>query len=93
MSTTHLVDVARWLGQGAAPLDPTTMRYRAAPAREDAGDCAGCVFRGQKFKVCEAAAAAAQRAGMPDCEDRDTETKRTFIYVSIPIDPRQAVIE
>lgn len=92
MTTPHLVDVTQWLGQGAAPLDPASMQYRAKPAAEGAGDCAGCCFRGQTSKVCKAASAAAVRANMPDCDDRDSETGRSFVYVLVQIDPRQANI-
>ena len=87
----RLVAVDEWLGQGAAPLDPAAMQYRARVAEKDAGDCASCVLRGQTSKVCKAAGIAAQLAGMPDCEDKD-ETGRTFVYVLAKLDPRQLPI-
>jgi hypothetical protein len=89
----HLVAVDEWLGTGAAPLDPATMQYRARVADKDTGDCAGCLFRGQASKVCKAAAIAAQRAGINDCDDRDAETGRSFVYVLIKTDPRQMRID
>lgn len=92
MAGPHLVEVSQWVGVDAAPLDPAAMQYRAALAVAGAGDCAGCCFKGQASKVCKAACAAAVRAGMPDCDERDTATGRTFIYVLVQIDPRQTSI-
>lgn len=82
------VDVARWVGNTAEPLDPGAMQYRARPAA-GVRDCSGCVFKGQKAAVCTAAGAAARLAGMPDCEDSDAKTGRTFVYYLIQTDPRQ----
>lgn len=73
-------------------MDPASMQFRAVLAREDARDCAGCMFKGQPSKVCVRAGHIAVRAGMQDCEERDTATGRTFIYVPVPVDPRQMVI-
>lgn len=92
MPAPHLVEVAQWLGQDAAPLDPAAMQYRARPAAAGAGDCSGCCFKGQASKVCKAACVAAVRASMPDCDDRDSETGRTFIYQLVQLDPRQLPI-
>lgn len=92
MPAPHLVEVAQWLGQDAAPLDPAAMQYRAKPAAPGAGDCAGCCFKGQASKVCKAACSAAVRADLPDCDDRDSETGRTWVYVLAQADPRQTSI-
>lgn len=89
----NLTDLSRWLGQDAEPLDPEKLQYRSAPAQKGAGDCAGCAFRGQMPKVCKAANAAAVRAGWSDCDDKDPETGRTFVYHLVPVDPRQISIE
>ncbi|HEX8610209.1 MAG TPA: hypothetical protein VF800_02890 [Telluria sp.] len=86
------VAVHRWLGQDAAPLDPVAKQFRAKLAAVGAGDCAGCMFRGQATKICEAAAHAAVLAGMNDCDERDTETGRTFVYTLASTDPRQLPI-
>lgn len=100
MSTLNAVAIADWLGS-AEPLDPAVMQYRAAPAavRVAPNDpkperaCAGCAFKGQKSKVCVQAGQLARLAGFEDCEDRDVETGKTFIYVTVPTDPRQIVVE
>lgn len=84
----HLVAVDEWLGTGAAPLDPAAMQYRAVAAT-GVDPCTGCLFKGQKSKVCIAAGTLARLAGMPDCEESDTATGRTFVYVLIKTDPRQ----
>jgi len=92
--------LANLIGQ-ADPLDPAEMKYRAAPARvwvsknealESERACSGCVFKGQKSKVCVQAGQLARLAGHNDCEDRDTETDKTFIYELVPTDPRQLTI-
>jgi len=96
MEMTYLGDL---IGQ-APPLDPATMQYRATPARvwiarndkKPERGCNGCVFKGQKAKVCVQAGHLARMSGQPDCEERDTETDKTFIYVPIPIDERQLTI-
>ncbi len=68
------------------PLDPATMRYKASAAIPDRPDCSGCVFRGQRSKVCKEATRLALRADLPDCDDG-------FVYVAIPVDPRQLTID
>ncbi len=93
MAGADFIEVDRWLGRTSESLDPASMRYRSKLAAEDAGDCAGCCFRGQASKVCKEASALAVRAGLNDCDDRDTETKRTFVYVLVPIDDRQLIVE
>jgi hypothetical protein len=86
----------------AEPLDPATMQFRAKSALvwvskrealESERACNGCVFKGQRAKVCVQAGIIARLAGQHDCEERDTVTDMTFIYQTIPIDPRQLTIE
>jgi hypothetical protein len=86
------IDVARWVDNIAPPLDPAAMQYRARPAT-GVDECSGCVFKGQRAKVCMAAGAAARLAGAPDCEERDVKTGRTFVYYEIETDPRQLRID
>lgn len=93
MASSDFVEVDRWLGRTSESLDPASMRYRARMAEEFAGDCAGCCFRGQASKVCKEASALAVRAGMKDCDDRDTVTGCTFVYILIPVDNRQLIVE
>jgi hypothetical protein len=92
--------LADLVGQ-AEPLDPSKMQYRSVPAvvwvsRKDAlkseRACNQCIFKGQKSKVCVQAGQLARLAGHNDCEDRDTETDKTFIYELVPTDPRQLTI-
>lgn len=97
MEMTALVDL---IGQ-APPLDPSTMQYRATPAKiwlarndpKPERACSGCIFKGQKSKVCVQAGHLARMSGQPDCEERDTETDKTFIYQLIPIDERQLTLD
>lgn len=96
MEMTALADL---VGQ-AEPLDPSTMQYRATPAKiwlarndpKPERACQQCIFKGQKSKVCVQAGHLARLSGQPDCEDRDTETGKTFIYVNIEVDGRQLSI-
>lgn len=88
MAGVPMVDLHGWLG-GAEPLDPSSMQYRARLAPEGLNNCSGCIFRGQRSKVCKEAGAAAVRAGQPDCDDQDPETRRTYIYQLVPVDARQ----
>jgi len=80
------------------PIDPSSIQYRAVPARvkapKDQPDraCAGCLFKGQRNKVCVQAGQLARVAGMPDCEDVDQATGKTFIYLARETDPRQLSI-
>lgn len=97
MEMTALADL---IGQ-APPLDPSTMQYRATPAKiwlarndpKPERACQGCLFKGQKSKVCVQAGHVARMSGQPDCEERDTETDKTFIYQRIPIDERQLTLD
>ncbi len=91
MNPDRFIAVDEWLDISAPPLDPGAMQYRAVPAT-GVDLCSGCVFKGQKSKVCMAAGAAARLARMPDCEEVDIETRRTFVYVLVKLDPRQLPI-
>ena len=79
------------------PLSPADVQFRAVlarvwlPLRTDKPEraCQGCIFKGQRAKVCVQASAAARLSGMPDCEERDRATGKTYIYELIPIDTRQ----
>jgi hypothetical protein len=79
------------------PMYPDRLQYRSTPARvwvarndkHPEKACAGCMFKGQKAKVCVQAGEVARRAGHRDCEERDVESDRTFIYVEVECDPRQ----
>lgn len=64
------------------------MQFRAVAAT-GIDSCSGCVFKGQKSKVCIAAGNAARLARIPDCEDRDAASGKTFIYILTKSDPRQ----
>ena len=86
----------------AEPLDPAAMQFRAKTALvwvskrealQSERACNGCVFKGQRAKVCVQAGVLARLAGQHDCEERDTVTDLTFIYQLIPIDERQLTIE
>ena len=87
MSSSRRVDLVKWLGQNAPPLDPATMQLRSVVA--GTRSCAGCVFRKQHWRVCVQAAALAVQSGMRDCDERDEKTKRAFVYVLVPVDVRQ----
>jgi hypothetical protein len=98
MSKLDLIEVDRWLGQSGAEMNPSEMQFRAVPAKvwvssrealESERACVGCIFKGQKSKVCIQAAQLARLSGQPDCEERDTETDKTFIYVIVPQDVRK----
>jgi hypothetical protein len=78
-----MIDLASWLGgRDTEELEPSAMRYGAEPCKS----CNGCLFEGQASKVCRKASFAAIRAGLPDCDDG-------FIYVAVPVDPRQLFLE
>lgn len=85
----HFVAVHQWVDQGAAPLDPATMQFRAKLAEEGAGQCSSCVFRKQNWRVCVAAASLAVKSSQHDCDDRDDVTGRTYIYMLAVTDSRQ----
>lgn len=94
-----MLPISDLVGQ-APPLDPASMQYRAVLAqiwidrneKNPERACAGCIFKGQRAKVCVQAGHSARRAGFPDCEARDAESDKTHIYVAVPTDPRQLPI-
>lgn len=74
-----------------APVDPASMQFKAIAARKHRS-CSGCLFDGQRVKVCREACEIAKRAGLADCDDIDPVTKKSMIYVIRPVDPRQLSI-
>ncbi len=50
--------------------------------------CTRCMFRDASYAECCAAAAAAVKAGQPDCDDV-ARPGHTIVYVAPPTDPRQ----
>jgi hypothetical protein len=71
-----------------APVDPASMQYKAVAARK-LRSCSGCLFDGQRVKVCREACEIAKRAGLPDCDDIDPATGKTYVYQLRDTDPRQ----
>lgn len=65
----------------AEPLDPAAMRFTVKAATS----CRNCLFEGQRSSVCHKASAVAVRADLPDCD-------AGFVYVTVPVDPRQLTI-
>lgn len=88
MSTIKMTALADLVG-GAEPMNPAAMQFRARLADPGRKDCSGCLFRGQRSIVCQMAGQVAQRAGGPDCDERDADTGRTFVYVPAVLDARQ----
>jgi hypothetical protein len=88
--TTNTLSTA-WAGQTAAPIDPTTIRFKAikAPA---SNRCDGCLFNGQTSRVCISACGIALAAGQPDCDDPQAAQKGSVIYVADGSDPRQMAL-
>lgn len=90
--------ISDWLGN-ADPIEPDSLRYVAAPAwvivnkRNPERACRGCLFEDQRAAVCNQASRLAIMAGIPDCEEKDKETGRTFIYVAAAVDERQLTID
>jgi hypothetical protein len=74
-----------------APVDPASMQYKAVAARK-LRSCSGCLFDGQRVKVCREACEIAKRAGLPDCDDIDPATGKTYVYQLRDTDPRQLSI-
>lgn len=74
-----------------APVDPASMQFKAVSARKHRS-CSGCLFDGQRVKVCREACEIARRAGLPDCDDNDPMTNKSLIYVLRETDPRQLSI-
>ena len=81
MSLGQLVAITDWLGHHGEPLEPSAMQYTIRPATS----CRGCIFEGQRAKVCDKACEVAQRADLAHCEEG-------VIYVLKEIDPRQQII-
>jgi len=82
----EMIEVDKWLGMDAPPLDPATMLFKSKAENLNRPKCSGCLFKGQQVSVCYEACEVAMRAGLADCDDG-------VIYVAIPIDPRQLKIE
>lgn len=78
----QLVAVSDWLGHHGEPLEPSAMQFTIKPATS----CRGCLFNGQRSRVCNRAVEVAQRAELPHCEEG-------FIYVTRESDPRQLTID
>jgi hypothetical protein len=87
--TTNTLD-PKWRGRLAEPIDPSTTRFKAAPAPVN-GDCIGCIFMGQRTTVCFAASEIAVAAGQVDCDDPWPEGG-SVIYVKDDTDPRQLAL-
>jgi hypothetical protein len=71
-----------------ASVDPSTLQYKAVAARK-LRSCSSCIFDGQRVKVCREACEIAKRAGLPDCDDIDPATGKTYVYQLRDTDPRQ----
>ena len=71
-----------------APVDPASMQFKAVAARK-LRSCSGCLFDGQRVKVCREACEIAKLAGLPDCDDIDPDTDKTYVYQLRDTDPRQ----
>jgi hypothetical protein len=80
MSVTDITS-PHWRGERAAPIDPSTIRFTA----QGSIGCTGCLFRSQKYTVCDAAHDIAVAAGLPPCSGDSGE----FIYIIDESDPRQ----
>jgi hypothetical protein len=74
----RVIDIESWRGPRDEPVEPSAMRFRAEPGKS----CAGCLFDRQHSSVCRKAAYVAARAGLQDCDSG-------FVYVAVPVDPRQ----
>jgi hypothetical protein len=65
--TTNILS-SKWEGDTAAPIDPTAIGFKAAPAPV-IDDCTGCIFLGQRNAVCRQACAIAVENGQIDCDE------------------------
>lgn len=74
-----------------APIDPATLQFKAIAARKHRS-CSGCLFDGQRVKVCREACEIAKKAGILDCDDVDPVTGKSMIYMLRETDPRQISI-
>lgn len=84
--TTNILS-PNWMGDTAAPIDPDTIRFKAAPAPV-AGECNGCLFIGQRASTCRHANDLAAVNDQPDC-DQLLPDGRSIIYILDDSDPRQ----
>lgn len=80
--TTNILS-PKWEGITAAPIDPSTMRFKPMKAPVYA-DCEGCLFVGQRSSVCRRACEIAE----VDCDD-PWPSGGSMIFVADPSDPRQ----
>ena len=85
MTRVDMIDLASLYD---APIDSSTLQYKAVAARK-LRSCSGCLFDGQRVKVCREACEIAKRAGLPDCDDIDPATGKTYVYQLRDTDPRQ----
>lgn len=63
------------------PIEPAMMRFTTKAAKS----CRGCLFEGQRSRVCKEATRIALRAGLADCDEG-------HVYVAVLIDKRQLTI-
>lgn len=84
--TTNILS-PHWRGLRANPIDPETMPFKVAEAPVF-DSCDGCLFVGQRTKVCNQAGAIALAAGGFDCESL-LPNGCSLIYVADVHDPRQ----
>lgn len=85
MSITDITS-PHWRGERAAPIDPATIRFTAAPPIAQ-GKCTGCLFVAQLARVCTAVNNIAERASMPSCSNWPE-----YIYVTDP-SPQMWLVE
>lgn len=71
-----------------APIDPAKLQFKAVAARKHRS-CSGCLFDGQRVKVCREACEIAKKAGILDCDDVDPTTGKSMIYQLREVDSRQ----
>lgn len=76
-----------WEGDTDEPINPSAIRFKAAPAKAYA-NCQGCLFAGQHVAVCWEAAEIAIRNEEPDCDGK-LPGGRSIIYVLDKTGPRQ----
>lgn len=88
MLPAGLIEVDRWLGLRGDEIIPASLSFIAVERQGEPGNCRGCVFSGQRHRVCVAACELAVRCNMPDC-DSPTDPGKRIIYVAPPNDPRQ----
>lgn len=84
-----LVAVTDWLSLRGDEIIPASLSFIAVERQGEPGNCRGCVFSGQRHRVCVAACELAVRCNMPDF-DSPTDPGKRIIYVAPPHDPRQS---